>query len=126
MFRTRFIQTFHMDSRGFFDIAYNFLVGGDGAIYEGRGWDKEGAHSKGFNKKTICIAFIGTFIKIIPTDGQLNAAKLLIAEGVRLGKLTNNYQLYGHRQFIPSESPGDALYNIIKTWPNYSTVISQE
>ncbi|KAJ6640718.1 Peptidoglycan-recognition protein LC, partial [Pseudolycoriella hygida] len=45
-FRVRYIQTFHMESQGWDDIGYNFLVGGDGAVYEGRGWDKEGAHTK--------------------------------------------------------------------------------
>jgi hypothetical protein len=45
--------------RNFSDIAYNFLVGGDGKIYEGRGWDAEGAFARGFNKKSLGIAFIG-------------------------------------------------------------------
>lgn len=35
------MQTFHIESRGWGDIAYNFLVGGDGSIYVGRGWDTE-------------------------------------------------------------------------------------
>lgn len=25
------------------DITYNFLIGGDGAVYEGVGWNKEGS-----------------------------------------------------------------------------------
>lgn len=32
----RRIQDFHMDSRGFSDIAYNYLVGAEGAVFEGR------------------------------------------------------------------------------------------
>lgn len=43
----RQIQTFHIESRGWFDIGYNFLIGGDGAAYEGRGWKTEGAHTLG-------------------------------------------------------------------------------
>jgi N-acetylmuramoyl-L-alanine amidase len=46
-FRTRFIQTFHIESRQWSDIGYNFLLGGDGNVYDGRGWDQEGAHTKG-------------------------------------------------------------------------------
>lgn len=45
--RVRLMQSYHMESRSWDDIAYNFLVGGDGAVYEGRGWDKQGAHTKG-------------------------------------------------------------------------------
>ncbi|XP_037906725.1 peptidoglycan-recognition protein LC isoform X2 [Hermetia illucens] len=122
-FHVRYIQTFHMESRQWDDISYNFLVGGDGAVYEGRGWDKEGAHTKGFNKNSICIAFIGTFINQVPPDRQLNAAKLLIEEGVRLNKISKDYKLFGHRQLIPSESPGEKLYEIIKKWPHWSDEI---
>lgn len=121
-FHVRYIQTFHIESQGWDDIGYNFLVGGDGAAYEGRGWNKEGAHTKGFNKKSICIAFIGTFNKVKPPEKQLKAAQLLIEEGIRLKKLSQNYRLYGHRQLIASESPGETLYDIIKKWPHWSDV----
>lgn len=47
MFQVRYIQTFHMDSMNWDDIGYNFLVGGDGNVYEGRGWLKQGSHTKG-------------------------------------------------------------------------------
>jgi N-acetylmuramoyl-L-alanine amidase len=55
----RDIQHFHMDTRNFSDIAYNFLVGGDGETYEGRGWDVQGAFAKEFNNRSLGIAFIG-------------------------------------------------------------------
>lgn len=121
-FRVRYIQQFHIESNGWDDIGYNFLVGGDGAVYEGRGWDKEGAHTRGYNKRSICIAFIGTFNKVIPTQRQIKAAQLLIEQGIKDNKLDPNYKLHGHRQLIPSESPGLALYEIIKKWPHWSEV----
>ncbi|RWS18382.1 peptidoglycan recognition protein 2 precursor-like protein, partial [Leptotrombidium deliense] len=46
----RRIQRFHQDDRGWDDIGYNWLIGGDGNVYEGRNWDKEGAHTLSFNK----------------------------------------------------------------------------
>jgi len=36
-------------------------VGGDGNVYEGRGWHQVGAHTYGFNKKSVGIALIGEF-----------------------------------------------------------------
>ncbi len=45
----RGIQNFHIDDRGWADIGYHFLVGENGKVYEGRGWDRQGAHSPGFN-----------------------------------------------------------------------------
>lgn len=107
------------------DIGYNFLVSGDGLVYEGRGWDKEGTHTYGFNKNSICIALIGTFTDTEPPLRQLNITKRLLEEGLRLQKIAPNYRLYGHRQLIATESPGAALYRIIKEWPHWSNVINK-
>ena len=39
----------------------SFLIGGDGNVYEGTGWSKEGAHTYGWNKKSLGLVFIGNF-----------------------------------------------------------------
>ena len=67
---------------GWDDIGYNFLVGGNGKIYEGRGWDRVGAHVKNWNSKSVGISFIGTFMTTKPTDAALKAAQDLIECGV--------------------------------------------
>lgn len=36
-------------SIGWNDIGYSFVVGEDGNVYEARGWDSIGAHTKGYN-----------------------------------------------------------------------------
>ncbi|CAG2069562.1 unnamed protein product, partial [Timema podura] len=46
---TCIIQGFQMDDLGYADIAYNFLVGGDSQVYEGRGWDTQGALAAHYN-----------------------------------------------------------------------------
>jgi N-acetylmuramoyl-L-alanine amidase len=35
------------------DIGYNFIVGEDGNVYEGRGWGIVGAHAPGFNSYSL-------------------------------------------------------------------------
>lgn len=60
----REIQKMHMDLQQFDDIAYNFLVGGDGQTYEGRSWDLVGAFARGVNNKSLGIAFIGKALLI--------------------------------------------------------------
>lgn len=99
------------------------MVGGDGSIYEGRGWKKQGAHTKSFNKKSVCFAFIGTFNKVLPPSRQLEVAEKMIAAGVELGVLDKNYKLHGHRQLANFESPGAALFEEIKKWDHWSDVI---
>ncbi|MEW2067472.1 peptidoglycan-binding protein [Streptomyces sp. NPDC007346] len=55
----RQIQNYHMDSNGWSDIGYNFLVDTGGRIYEGRGWNNEGAHTTGYNRSHVAVCFIG-------------------------------------------------------------------
>lgn len=119
-FHVRFAQTFHIESRRWSDIAYNFLVGGDGLAYVGRSWDYVGAHSFGYNNKSIGISFIGTFNAVKPPKGQLRAAQKIIEFGVKAGKIAPDYKLLGHRQISKTLSPGDALFSDIQTWPHWS------
>ena len=35
-------QNYHMNSLGWSDVGYNFLIGEDGYIYEGRGFYRQG------------------------------------------------------------------------------------
>ncbi|KAG2469504.1 PGSC2 protein, partial [Polypterus senegalus] len=57
----RQIQRLHMDTNGWNDIGYNFLIGQDGTVYEGRGWVIEGAHAKNYNNVALGIAVMGNF-----------------------------------------------------------------
>jgi N-acetylmuramoyl-L-alanine amidase len=50
-----------MDTNGWLDIGYNFVVGEDGNVYEGRGWTRVGAHAVNWNSRSIGIAVIGDF-----------------------------------------------------------------
>ena len=57
----RAYQNFHMNTNGWLDIGYNFVVGEDGNVYEGRGWARVGAHAANWNARSLGIAFIGDF-----------------------------------------------------------------
>ena len=75
----RAIQDYHMDSNGWSDIGYSFLVGGDGNVYEGRGWNKVGAHTYGYNSVGYGVCFIGSFTNINP-DPEAEEAFDYLAE----------------------------------------------
>lgn len=95
------------------DIAWNFLIGGDGTVYVGRGWEKQGPLSVGYTPwKTITIAFIGIYDTKEPSEEQLHAAESLIELGIALEKVSPNYVLNAHM------SRG-ALYNVVKEWPHF-------
>lgn len=115
----RYIQSFHIESRRWFDIGYNFLVGGDGNAYVGRGWTKEGAHTYGYNYKSIGIAFIGTFTNVKPPAQQIAACKYLIEKGVELGYIAKDYKLLAARQLQATESPGQLLFEEMHSWSHW-------
>lgn len=97
------------------------MVGGDGLIYEGRGWNKEGAHTKGYNIYSICIAFIGTFAKYTPSKKQQQITTKLIEQGIILKKISQNYKLYWQNQLdLTSSRSSPKLYEIIKEWNHFS------
>ncbi|NP_001178637.1 peptidoglycan recognition protein 4 precursor [Rattus norvegicus] len=113
------LQSFFMDRLNACDIGYNFLVGQDGGVYEGVGWNNQGSKTDGYNDIALSIAFMGIFTGSSPNAAALQAAQDLIQCAVVKGYLTPNYLLMGHSDVSNTLSPGQALYNIIKTWPHF-------
>lgn len=112
------IQTEHF-KRGFHDIGLNFMVGGDGTVYEGAGYS-QGIHTSGNNFDSICVSFIGDFTKYEAPHKQLLAAQNFLADGVNKRKIDAAYKMYGMRQLNGYDSPGIYLYNVIKTWNHWT------
>lgn len=108
-----------MRNNGWDDIGLNFLVGADGRAYEGCGYTV-GAHTKSYNRLSICIAFIGDFQLYEAPEKQLNVAKKLIDYGISVNKIHPDYVLYGQRQLRNFDSPGILLYNQIVLWSHWS------
>ncbi|KAF9405315.1 hypothetical protein HW555_013900 [Spodoptera exigua] len=119
----RLMQDMHQLVNGWQDIGYNFAVGGEGSVYEGRGWENVGAHAVSYNVKSIGICMIGDFVENLPPQAQMESLKKLIATGVELGYISPNYKLIGHRQVSATECPGHALFNEISTWDNFTPAL---
>ncbi len=79
----RAIYAFHTESRGWDDIAYNFVVDRYGTVYEGRsGGITEavgGSHAAGFNGGSTGIALLGDFDVAQPPTEALLALEQLLA-----------------------------------------------
>jgi hypothetical protein len=74
---------YHVRSRGWNDIGYNFLVDRYGRVFEGRygGVTRAvlGAHAGGFNTDTTGVALLGTFSSSRPPAGMVAALEWLLA-----------------------------------------------
>uniref|UniRef100_A0A182NQS9 Peptidoglycan-recognition protein n=1 Tax=Anopheles dirus TaxID=7168 RepID=A0A182NQS9_9DIPT len=114
------MQTMHQDVRQWNDIGYSFAVGGDGRVYQGRGFNVVGAHAPRYNNRSVGICLIGDWVSDLPPKNMLAATQTLIEYGVRNGIIARNYTLLGHRQVRTTECPGDRLFEEIKTWPHFN------
>lgn len=79
------IQDFHMDERGWSDIAYSFLVDSSGQVWEGRGARVVGGHTRGRNRISHGIACIGNFEENTPSDEMIDAVVWLLNHGEEQG-----------------------------------------
>lgn len=104
-------QRFHMDSKGWADIAYSFLVDDDGTVYEGRGAGVVGAHTEGDNSSSHGICAMGNYQGRDPSDTLIRAIAGLVAHGHRLYWWPAAFT-GGHRQAPGAQTacPGDRLF----------------
>jgi hypothetical protein len=79
----RSVYAFHVRSRGWSDIGYNFLVDKYGRVFEGRygGADRPviGAHTGGFNTDTFGVALLGTYTSVVPSSAELASVQRVFA-----------------------------------------------
>jgi len=116
--RMKGTQNYHMDSRGWNDIGYNFLIGEDGRIYEGRGFYRQGAHVSNWNSVTLGFSIMGDFSYKMPNQAALDAVDTLINYMEEKNFLNKNcYEFAGHRDHGNTVCPGDPLYS---HWSSYN------
>ncbi|XP_068085885.1 uncharacterized protein [Anabrus simplex] len=118
----RRLQRLSMRDRGFDDIPFNYLVGGDpeGGIFVGRGSHIVGQHSGGVNTQSIIITFLGNYNILTPSPIQTQHVEVLIAKMIDERKLKEDYILNLQSQVTGLESPGKNFAAVFKTWPRYT------
>jgi N-acetylmuramoyl-L-alanine amidase len=102
----RSIQRFHMQTRGWSDIAYSLLVDAQGVAYVGRGFGRVGAHTKGYNSTSVAIAYLGSGLKPVP-EAALHGIRRAV-EDARLW-FGRDLPVFGHCDVGSTTCPGPAL-----------------
>ncbi|HTX30666.1 MAG TPA: N-acetylmuramoyl-L-alanine amidase [Solirubrobacteraceae bacterium] len=104
----RGIFAYHVYVRGFWDIAYNFLIDAYGRIWEGRagGIDMPviGAHAGAYNAETTGVAILGDFMNVVPSPAAIGALEHLLAWKLSLHGLPS----YGRATVVVD--PAEAFY----------------
>lgn len=113
--RVRAIQRYHMDTQGWADIAYNWLVCVHGSIYQGRGWGVRSAATGAANSHTVAVCFLGNDDK--GRQDATPAARQALREVYEFVKRRTPRRIVakGHRDFMATSCPGDELYRFLKT-----------
>ncbi|MDQ1485882.1 MAG: hypothetical protein QOJ62_1575, partial [Actinomycetota bacterium] len=136
----RSIYAFHVQSEGWCDVGYNFLVDKFGRIWEGRfgGIDQAplGAHTGGFNTNSFGVSMIGEFSSLTPPVAMTDAITRLVAwkfsmaylnplghESLTAASFSQNRfsagtvvsfnTISGHRDADQTACPGNAGYAVL-------------
>lgn len=99
----------HKD-KGWKDIGYHYVIGngtysGDGEIEKGRPHHEVGAHTKGYNGKSLGFCLVGNFEKYPPTQAQMKSLISLLRQ------LMQEYNIppvnvLGHKEVNSTACPG--------------------
>jgi hypothetical protein len=77
------IYDYHRYTRGYFDIAYNFVIDAYGRIWEARAGGVDlpvvGAHAGGYNSVSTGVAILGTFMFSQPSSAAVASLQRLLA-----------------------------------------------
>jgi peptidoglycan hydrolase-like protein with peptidoglycan-binding domain len=113
--QVRGMERFHVQSRKWDGIAYSFLVGNTGTIFEGRGWGRNGAHTQnGGNSQGYAWCVVGDGTRQQPSDAAVQAIRDHIALGIQEGHIDPAYIVSGHHDWYPSKPcPGSCVYGVM-------------
>ncbi|GEM_PF-4795375 len=99
--RLRQMQAYHMDSNGWCDIGYHFVVSKSGKIYQGMSSEKRsGIHVRNHNFENIGIALIGNFEEQTLENPQLGALVKILSWAADTYKVPfRRPDIKGHREW---------------------------
>jgi hypothetical protein len=119
------IYRYHSYTRKWGDIGYNYIIGKDGAIFEGRygGNGVIGGHTSGYNEGSIGISVIGNYDKSekISSKSLDSLEKLIgwlaannsidISSGVSFHGEKLDFSVIGHKDVAKTACPGKNIYS---------------
>ncbi len=118
----RSIWDYHVNTNGWSDIGYKWLIDPDGVVYEGRGDNILGAHFCGNNTGTVGICMLGDFTNTTPAKVALDQLEKMLSwkacdadldplgSGFHASSNQNLSLISGHRDGCNTACPGDQFY----------------
>lgn len=134
----------HVNTNGWIDIGYNFLIDRNGVIYRGRGSGNQGSHFSCLNSKTSGICLIGDFRNVKPRAAAFSALKDLLAweactygvnpigRSIHSASQLNLRHVSGHRNANPAQRgcpsgtvcPGQMLFDRLDSMASATAAVN--
>ena len=118
------IFDFHVNSNGWSDIGYNYLIAPDGTLFYGRGGGNNvvGAHYCNKNTNTMGVCMMGNYMMVAPTDTAWKTLERIFAwkavesninpmDSKSLSDIGAIPVVNGHRSGCATDCPGDSSFN---------------
>ncbi|WP_138431518.1 N-acetylmuramoyl-L-alanine amidase [Fodinibius saliphilus] len=139
----RAIWDYHVNTNGWSDIGYNWLIDPNGIVYQGRGWvdgddEVQGAHFCGTNSNTMGVCLMGNFEEVAPREEAKKSLSNLLAwksDEKNIDPLAIQYHsssqqnlktISGHRDGCNTLCPGENLYTQLPQIRNRVKELIQE
>lgn len=103
------VQRFHIEEKGWGDIAYHYLIGPSGEIYEGRDVRFQGDSGTSYDLDgRLLVCMVGSFTEQLPEAVAMQSMVALVAAHLHKHGLTPG-DVVTHRMVAATDCPGDAL-----------------
>jgi hypothetical protein len=107
--RAQAIDRFHA-SLGWGGAGYSSMSCASGRVYEMRGAFRSGAHTVGLNSTALANCQAGHGDRTALTEAQIRGIRRWQGEMIRVGALTPNPTVTGHRNHAAKSCPGNRVY----------------
>lgn len=107
---------------GLIDIPYNFLIGDDGAVYDGKGFSYQGdvMTSLGYSDDVgIVFAFVGSFNDRNLSIDQQALFNEFIENSILMNKIDKDFKLILLNDVLPLNPNADGILTFLKSKPNF-------
>lgn len=95
-------------AKGWNGIGYNWFIEKDGKTVKGRDEKSEGAHTIGYNNKSIGICLAGNFDATMPATAQIESLRILLKQKMVEFKIPKE-KIVPHRTFANKTCYGNKL-----------------
>lgn len=112
------IKDWHVNGNGWSDIGYHYVIKLDGDIETGRQLDRVGAHTKGHNKDSIGICYIGGMdADMNPKDTMNEVQESAMKELIYSLRMVwdKPLTLHGHNEYASKACPS---FKVSEKFPN--------